>query len=126
MCRLTFLDECDAALSHASPKSWLFYLPAYMKRALELHDAGPFTSWLPGSVIFHLTYDRKDPQQISYLLERFTQLTPEQERAVVAFLSYYSFQGRERNRYAEDAKAALDNYWALASGKRPHEIELAD
>jgi hypothetical protein len=23
------LDECDAALSHATPKSWLFYMPAY-------------------------------------------------------------------------------------------------
>lgn len=32
------LDECDAVLSHASPQSWLFYIPAYMKRALELLD----------------------------------------------------------------------------------------
>ena len=32
------LDECSAALSHASPQSWLFYIPAYMRRALELWD----------------------------------------------------------------------------------------
>src|ERR1700749_3582173 len=33
------LDECDAAQSHANPQSWHFYLPAYMRRALELLDA---------------------------------------------------------------------------------------
>jgi len=33
------LDECDAALSHAPPQCWCFYLPAYMRRALELLDA---------------------------------------------------------------------------------------
>lgn len=49
------LDECDAALSHATPTSWLFYLPAYMKRALELLNANSEDSNLPNSVIFHLS-----------------------------------------------------------------------
>ncbi len=33
------VDECDAALSHATAASWLFYIPAYMKRALEQEQA---------------------------------------------------------------------------------------
>jgi hypothetical protein len=52
------LDECNAALSHATPMSWLFYLPAYMRRALELLTGSSGDSDLPNSVIFHLTLDR--------------------------------------------------------------------
>jgi hypothetical protein len=47
------LDECDAALSHATPQCWCFYLPAYMRRALELLETD---LWFPHSVVFHLTY----------------------------------------------------------------------
>ncbi len=67
------LDECDAALSHATPTSWLFYLPAYMKRALELLTANSEDSNLPNSVIFHLTLERKSPGLNFYVFERFRQ-----------------------------------------------------
>src|SRR5262245_36690140 len=70
------LDECPAALSHASPQSWLFYLPAYMRYALELLATDALEAAdLPSSVIFHLTYDDKPPLQ-GYVLDRFRQLTP--------------------------------------------------
>jgi len=120
-----FLDECDAALSFTTPKSWHFYLPAYMKRALELRDTYP-APYLPGSVIFRLTYNKKDLRSAGYTIERFAQLTPEQERAVVAFLEYFRFDASPRNRYADDAQEALTNYWALPPKEKPHLIEFPD
>ncbi|MBS0416179.1 MAG: hypothetical protein JSR66_00590 [Proteobacteria bacterium] len=77
-------DNCP--LSHATPTNWLFYLPAYMKRALELLNANSKDSNLPNSVIFHLTLDRGSSGQSLYVLERFKQVTPEKERAIIAFL----------------------------------------
>lgn len=120
------LDECDCALSHATPKSWLFYMPAYMKHALELLDS---TVWFSGSVIFHLTYRSQREGLHWYVIERFKQLTPGQEEAVVAFLNYIIAYGSKSNWHAnqcaKSATEALNSYWALPSNKRRHGIEVA-
>lgn len=110
------LDECPAALSHASPQSWLFYLPAYMRYALELLAADALEEAdLPSSVIFHLTYNDKPPLQ-GYVLDRFEQLTPSQEHAVVAFLE--CFRDHSRPWLSKSADEALSTYWALPADKR--------
>ena len=115
------IDECDAAQSHASPQSWYFYLPAYMRRALELLDTG---RWLPGSVVFHLTY-RADSR--GYLLERFTLLNDDQQRAVVAFLEYVRDYSGGRRQHSKSAAEALDSYWALPISEKPtYRIILPD
>jgi hypothetical protein len=75
---------------------------------------------LPGWVIFHLTHDRKQLSLTSYTLERFTQLTPEKIRAVVAFLDYFNLQRSERDWDADRAREALNSYWALPPDKRPY------
>ena len=120
------LSECDAALSHATPQSWLFYIPAYMKRALELLDADVVTTWLPGSVVFHLTYDNKDPGLGRRTIERFRLLTPKQNESVVAFLNYVVAYPRKTTSYASEATEALNNYWAVPMHRRPRGIEIAD
>jgi len=111
-----YLDECDAALSHATPRSWRFYLPAYMRRALRLLDAD---TWLPGSVIFHLTYSGKSPMMASYKLERFNLLDVVQGEAVRQFLEYCRDHPGRRSYYQRDAELALGKYWALDEPKRP-------
>ena len=120
------LDECDAALSHGTPKSWLFHMPAYMKRALELLDTD---AWLPGSVVFHLTHNVQRQGLDWHALERFKQLTPGQEEAVVAFLNYViarSSKGNWNAKWnAKSAAEALNSYWTLPPDKRPHGIEIA-
>ena len=118
------IDECDAALSHATSQSWLFYMPAYMKRALELLDADLLMTWLPGSVIFHLTYDNKDPGLGWRSIERFRQLTTQQNDAVVAFLNYIVAYPVKRTSYAREAAEALNRYWALPMNERPCGIEI--
>jgi hypothetical protein len=116
------IDECDAALSHATLKSWLFHMPAYMKRALQLLDTD---AWLPGSVIFHLTYDNKCQGLGWRSIERFRQLTARQVEAVVAFLSYIIAYPSKRTGFADHATEALNSYWALPPSKRPRGIEIA-
>ena len=106
------LDECDAALSHATPQGWCFYLPAYMRRALELLETD---LWSPDSVVFHLTY-RHDSR--SHLLPRFTLLDAVQQNAIVAFLEYVRDHPRDMYR-SKAAAEALISYWALPVAKRP-------
>jgi hypothetical protein len=116
------IDECDAALSHATLKSWLFYMPAYMRRALQLLDTD---AWLPGSVIFDLTYDNKHQDLGWRTIERFRQLTPLQVEAVDVFLSYIIAQPRKHSWITDHATEALNSYWALPASERPRGIEIA-
>ena len=106
------LDECDAALSHATPQCWCFYLPAYMRRALELLETD---LWFPDSMVFHLTsaHDSR-----SHLLPRFTLLDAVQQNAIVAFLEYVRDHRRDKYR-SQAAAEALTSYWALPVAKRP-------
>ncbi len=118
------LDECDAALSHATPTSWLFYLPAYMKRALELLNANSEGSNLPNSVIFHLTLDRGSSGSSFYVFERFKQITPAQERAIVAFLEYVKGYSTADRWHPKCAKEALASYWGIPQKERFRGIEI--
>jgi hypothetical protein len=110
------LDECGAALSHATPRSWHFYLPAYMRRALDLIDEPTWES--VGSVVFHLTYTEKN-NLAAYWLERFHQLNEAQARAVTAFLEFVRDYSTEGWSYADDARLALKKYWVLPPERRP-------
>jgi hypothetical protein len=113
------LDECGAAMSHATPKSWRFYLPAYMRRALSLLDAHILETWLPGSIIHHLTYSNDPAGQGLYSLERFTTLTSAQGDAVKGFLEYVRDYPAPRTSYGRAAELALRKYWGLNENDRP-------
>lgn len=113
------IDECDAALSHASPLSWRFYLPAYICRSLALFAPPSYETDLLHSVIFRLTYwEAKRGEVNTYLLERYEILTPAQAAAIRDFLEFIE---RESLRLIETtntywsvygyAQAALAGYW---------------
>jgi hypothetical protein len=118
------LEECDAALSHASAQSWHFYLPAYMERALDLIDTWGRTppeqrplrvEDLPFSVVWHLTYCDKSGLGPLHL-ERYHRLNEAQESAVVAFLEFV----RDSHSFlADEADEALRKYWAMPQDQRP-------
>jgi len=114
------IDECDAALSHLSPKGWRFYIPAYMTRAVELLDQPIWKTWLPGSVVFHLTYPKKEIPLQFYTLERFSLLDEVQVAAVAAFLEYVAAHAPAEASIREDAQLALKRYWALPGDQRPN------
>lgn len=115
------LEECNAALSYASPQSWHFYLPAYMQRALDLIDTCPPMEWsdLPISVVHTLTY--RDENRFPNRLERFHRLNEAQENAVVAFLEFVrdSFHDDDDTLLADYAALALRKYWAIPRDRRP-------
>lgn len=62
------MNECDAALSHATPQSWPFYLTAYMRRALRSLDATILEAELPQgqAVRIFLEYPRDDSAKETY------------------------------------------------------------
>ena len=113
------IDECDAALSHLSPEGWRFYIPAYMTRAVDLLDEPIWKTWLPGAVVFQLTYP-KDVSLQSYTLERFSLLDEAQVAAVAAFLGYVAAHAPAGAVLCEDAQLALKRYWALPRDQRPN------
>src|SRR5262249_15809486 len=111
---------CDCAQSHLSSQGWYFYLPAYMRRALELIDT---KLWLPDSVVFSLTH-RMDSG--SFVTERYELLNDSQQAAVIAFLHFIRDYSREKDRYrSQDAAQALKSYWTVPAKDRPtHRILL--
>jgi hypothetical protein len=111
------LDECDAALSHATPECWRFYLPAYMRRAMRFLDTSILETWFPGSVLSHLTYPTKPLQ--GYALDRFRTLDAAQQKAVRTFLEYVRDYPVARTSYRRDAEIALGKYWGLEEQSRP-------
>jgi len=114
------IDECDAALSHLSPKGWRFYIPAYMTRAVELLDQPVWKTSLPGSVVFHLTYPKKEVPLQFYKLDRFNLLDEVQVAAVVTFLEYVAAHAPADAGIREDAQVALKRYWGLPQDQRPN------
>jgi uncharacterized protein DUF6714 len=115
-----YLDECDAALAHLSPQGWHFYLPAYLRRALELLEVDLLSTWLPGSVIFFLNFPPPSKGLDWYRLERFKRLSTDEVRAVVAFLEYVvANPTNDVPSYSEDAARALKRYWSLSPHERP-------
>lgn len=111
----TALDECDAALSHATPESWRFYLPAFMRRALAHFVPPEYKYEKLSAVIFHLTYTS---QSSPHLLPRFELLDHRQRRAVRHFLELVEaealavVEATNSNYWTyEAALNALDSYW---------------
>jgi len=113
------LDECDAALSHLTPMSWRFYLPAYMCRSMDLFAPPKHGTDLLASVIFHLTYRKEADGGINtYLQERYETLSSSQAVAVREFLEFIEHESlrliETTNKYWHvygDAKKALEGYW---------------
>jgi hypothetical protein len=114
-----YLDECDAALSHATPASWHFYIPAFMLRALHLLDVRAVDDFLPGSVIFHLTYRGDHPGTAAYTLDRFGTLDDAQKQSITLFMEFIRDSETAKSYYARDAAIALQNYWGLDEQERP-------
>jgi hypothetical protein len=116
------LDECDAALSHFTPASWRFYLPAYLCRSLELFAAPDFKTDLLHRVLFQITlHEDGDSGLQGYLLECYQSLTPAQCAAVRHFLELVVRESLElveaTNGYwstYSDAQKALESYWSKA------------
>lgn len=117
------LDECDAALSHLTPASWRFYLPAYLCRSLSNRK-------MLHAVLFQLTCPDEDGLK-AYLLKRFESLTPGQRGAVRHFLELVLHESEaEANDHwqtYDHAKTALESYWGekrmkeeVGHGRRAH------
>jgi hypothetical protein len=114
------LDECDAALSHLSPKGWCFYIPAYMIRAVELIDQPIWKTSLPVDVVFHLTYPEEEDGLQAYMLDRFDLLDEVQAAAVTAFLEYLVAHAPADAVIRKGAQVALKRYWGLPRNQRPN------
>jgi hypothetical protein len=113
------IDACEAALSHITPEGWRFYIPAYMKRAIELVDKPIWETDLTSSVIFHLTLPSNDPLMRHYVLERFKILNEEQVQAVAMALTFFANHLSSTTDWREDATTALNSYWGLERAARP-------
>ena len=107
------IDACDAALSHITPTGWRFYIPAYMRRAIELVDKPIWETAMTSSVIFQLTFPDNDDFMQHYVLERFKLLNEQQVQAVAAVLTFIANHLSSQTDWREEAMTALNSYWGL-------------
>lgn len=97
-----------------TPEGFAYYLPAFLIRSLDLDDPlGP-----DDYLVYQLwTY----PEDIAPLLK------PSEKRAVVRVLEYLDREYGRRSYVRNNAKAALDHYWAYFTdeelGISPHAIQ---
>lgn len=95
-------------LSFLDPIGYRYYLPAYMTWSLQ-NLASPRDTTSIDATIFSLT--RADDEKYEeWELDRFKLFTPEQAKAIVAFLRY--MEAHAGGGYADDATEALNAYWA--------------
>jgi hypothetical protein len=114
------LDECNAALSHLSPKGWKFYLPAYLRRALDLIHKPIRETWLPGGVLHQLTLSTKYPDLAAESARLFQTLDEAQVQAVADVLRFVEESVSPGTSLHQDAQSALERFWALPPEKRPN------
>jgi hypothetical protein len=104
------LIACDAALSHISEVGFVYYIPAYMRLALNQLVAVADPQWEAfGSTVFHLT-DRSN-----YTLARFKRFSDTQIDTVIDFLREIRAAGGFEGQMAEEA---LEEYWETSEARR--------
>jgi hypothetical protein len=113
------LDGCDSALSFLSLKGWKFYLPAYLRRALELIHKPSWETWLPGGVLFQLSLSTKYPDLAAESARRFQTLDEAQVQAVADCLRFIEESVPPGTSLQQSAQSALQRFWALPPEKRP-------
>jgi len=106
------LVECEAALAHFDEQSFVYYLPAFLRAAVQNADVDVLhpLSGIVGSTVFSVT-DRSN-----YNLARLKRLTHQQIDCVIEFLKYISAHSRFRS---QDAEKALKRYWLTPEARRP-------
>ena len=105
------IEECPDALSFLDPEGWRFYLPAYMRWALQhLKDSH---STAIDQTIYALDCGDSPPSSVERSMERFRTLTRAQTQAVHRFLSFAA--DNDDTCDAVVAQQALDRYWSRAA-----------
>jgi hypothetical protein len=104
------LIACDAALSHISEAGFVYYIPAYMRLALNQLDTVADPQWEAfGSTVFHLT------NRSNYTLARFKRFSDTQIDTVIDFLRQIRTAGGFEGQMAQEA---LEAYWETSEARR--------
>jgi|SRR5581483_4004330 len=104
------LIACDTALSHLSEEGFVYYIPAYMRLALNQLGVAADPEWEAfGSTIFHLT------NRSNYALGRFKRFSDTQIDTIIDFLRQIRAAGGFEGKMAGEA---LDAYWESPEARR--------
>jgi len=121
--RQSELEQCPNAMSYFLPKTWMFYLPAYLCAAVNAvaDSAAESERQLVPDVLFALTYRHaaERPDGDRHTLARFEKLSPGQFAVVREFLVFVTRSPANDGLCADWAREALLSYWGLPIGQRP-------
>jgi hypothetical protein len=110
------LIACDAALSHLSDPGFVYYIPAYMRLALNQMGALADPPWeVFGSTVSHLS------GKTNYALGRYKVFEDVQIDVVIEFLRLVYAGGGFEGKMAKDA---LDRYWETPDSRRRSIVHL--
>jgi hypothetical protein len=100
-----WIEKFPDALPFLCPKSFKYYLPAFMIWALKYYDTSD--SFTGDAVIYSLEID--DPED--YKLERFRSLSNWQASVVAKFLYYFAELADKDHVDDQIAQKAFNKYW---------------
>jgi hypothetical protein len=109
------IEECPDALSYLDPVGWRFYLPAYMRWALQ-HLKASHNAAIDHA-IYSLDCGESPPSAVERSIERFRTLNRAQAQAVHGFLTFASQNDDTCDSVV--AQQALDRYWSRATIAEP-------
>ena len=101
------LESCTSALCHLDPKSWRYYIPAYM--IWSLRHFRESESIVSDFTIYTFNPYLDDPGLREYVAPRFRLLDGPQSRAVCRYLRYMA--ANEDHADTRMANLALEGYW---------------
>jgi hypothetical protein len=103
------IEYCDVVLAHMGPLEFRYYLPAYMRFAVNHYRLPLWESDILGQTVFCVYPSSKDARTREHVISQLSLLSEEQRLAVIEFLRFVAEHGEDVEK--PDAQEALDRYW---------------
>ena len=110
------IEECEVVLAHMQAAEFRYYLPAYMRHAVNHLSDPVWRSDILSMTVSSLFPSRNHPDLYSYSVRQMSLLDQGQRQAVIQFLKFVAENADFVQR--PDAQKALERYWLADDDKR--------
>lgn len=103
------LEACDCLLAHMPAADFTYYLPAYLRYALNHYQESRPRTQMRSSMVCSLYPSQRDRASFNYTAAQLSLLNAAQKRVVVQFLELIATEADWVEQ--PDAQKALERYW---------------
>jgi len=106
------IQECGVLLAHMQARDFLYYLPAYMLKAVRDIQDGSTGSEIVGSFVSCVYPSNRSTSSRAYTLSQLSLLTQPQWHAISEFLKFVAEFGDDHDR--AEASKVIQRFWTHA------------